>query len=243
MKKIILLNKKEGETPLEALEVFRSRNKEYKDVKITYAGRLDPLASGLLILLAGDITKEKEKYTKLSKEYEFKILFGFTTDTHDILGKVTHSNVLTNIRIKEIKENIKFFRGKFKQKYPLYSSKTLKKARAGKKIKAPEHMVEIKSFEFLTLETISSLRLLNNIEKRIAKVRGDFRQKEILKIWRKVLLGHRMFKSQFYVGKFYVKCSSGMYVRQLSHDLGQRIGVPALAFKIKRTNIGKWSTA
>ena len=57
MKKIILLNKKEGETPLEALEVFRAKNKIYKNVKKTYDGRLDPMASGLLLILAGDETK------------------------------------------------------------------------------------------------------------------------------------------------------------------------------------------
>ena len=60
-KKIILLNKKEGETPLEALEKFRLTNKKYKDVKMTYAGRLDPMATGLLLVLAGEETKNKEK--------------------------------------------------------------------------------------------------------------------------------------------------------------------------------------
>ena len=59
MKKIIVINKKEGETPLEALEDFRRKNKEYKDVKMTYAGRLDPLVSGLLLVLAGDEVREK----------------------------------------------------------------------------------------------------------------------------------------------------------------------------------------
>ena len=64
IKKIILLNKKEGETPLEALENFRFKNKEYKDVKMTYAGRLDPMASGILLILAGDEIKNKEKSKK-----------------------------------------------------------------------------------------------------------------------------------------------------------------------------------
>jgi tRNA U55 pseudouridine synthase TruB len=60
MKKIILINKKEGETPLEALEFFRKKNKQYQDLKMTYAGRLDPMASGLLLLLAGEETKKKK---------------------------------------------------------------------------------------------------------------------------------------------------------------------------------------
>ena len=110
MKKIILLNKKEGETPLERLELFRVKNKIYKNVKMTYAGRLDPMASGLLLILAGDETKNKEKYLILEKEYEFEVLFGFSTDTYDILGKITNSrDILLNKNNleKEIKKHIK----------------------------------------------------------------------------------------------------------------------------------------
>lgn len=241
MKKVILLNKKEGETPLEALEVFRASNSAYKNVKMTYAGRLDPMASGLLMLLAGDAVKEKEKYLALDKEYEFEILFGFATDTHDILGKITKTGKLEFLRVsdseKEIKKNLKFFTGKFKQKYPLYSSKTIKAARAGEKVKASTHMVEVKSLKFLSMRNVSGGKLLQNIEKRIAKVGGDFRQKEILKTWRKNL---KNSNDKFLVGSFKVKCGSGMYVRQLLHDFGERIKIPSLAFRIKRVKIGRW---
>lgn len=254
MKNVIVLNKKEGETPLEALESFCAKNKEYKDLKMTYAGRLDPMASGLLIVLAGDEVKNKEKYLGLSKEYEFDVLFGFTADTYDILGKVQYSIILQNIRIedlkKKIKNNLKFFTGKFIQKYPMYSSKTVAGkplftyARAGKKVESPEHEVNVSSLKFLKLRTINAKKLLENIERRIKKVKGDFRQEEILKIWRKNLsVKHRVFNTlsrKFFVGTFYIKCGSGTYVRSISHDLGERIGIPSLALTIKRTKIGNW---
>ena len=70
LKKVILLNKKIGETPLQALERFRLRHKTYKEVKMTYAGRLDPMASGLLLVLAGEEIKNKEKYLGLDTEYQ-----------------------------------------------------------------------------------------------------------------------------------------------------------------------------
>ncbi len=252
MKKILLLNKKEGETPLEALESFRKKNKEYKDAKMTYAGRLDPLASGLLLVLAGDAVHEKEKYLKLSKEYKFSILFGFSTDTYDILGKVQHSYILENVGMSEleqkIKKNLKFFTGKFMQSYPMYSSKTVdgkplfSYARAGKKVKNPEHEVNVKSLKFFGIEKISRKKLLENIERRIAKVKGDFRQKEILKIWRKNLsVQHSGLNRGFFVADFHIKCGSGTYVRAIADSLGEKIGVPALALSIKRTKIGKWS--
>ena len=254
MKKIILVNKKEGHTPLEALLHFKKKNLEYKNMPMTYAGRLDPMASGLLLILAGEEVKNKEKYLKLDKEYEFEILFGFATDTYDILGKVQHSYILKNVRMLEleqkIKQNSKYFTGKFLQKYPKYSSKTIKKVRAGIDFEPEEREVFIKSFKFVGIKNISAKKLLKNIERRIEKVKGparnakgiafaggDFRQKEILKIWRINLYNIR---HGAYVAKFKINCSSGTYVRAIANSLGTKIGIPALTFSIKRTKIGKW---
>lgn len=248
MKKLIILRKNEGETPLEALEIFRRKHREYKGVKMTYAGRLDPLASGLLFVLAGDATREKEKYLKLSKEYDFEILFGFATDTYDILGQVCNSIILTNSRIedleKKIRKNLKFFRGEFVQSYPMYSSKPVSgrplfaHARAGKQVKSPKHKVKVMSLKLLEMRTISWAKLLENIERRVGKVRGDFRQKEILKIWREKL--GKEDRARFFTARFHLKCGSGTYVRAVANDLGKRIGVPSLALSIKRTKIGNW---
>ena len=246
--KVILLNKKEGETPLEALEAFRSRNKKYRDVKMNYAGRLDPMASGLLLLLAGEEVKNKEKYLKLPKEYEFEVLFGFATDTYDILGKVTHSLIRTNRRIdleKDIKSNLKYFTGKFTQKYPLYSSKTVKGkslfqyARAGEEVEAQRREVFVKSLKLLKIRKISNTSILQKTRIRIKRVKGDFRQKEILKIWhRKLKVGKT---NPLFIASFRIKCSSGTYVRGIANSLGEKMGIPALAYSIKRTKVGRYS--
>lgn len=251
MKNILVLNKKEGETPLQTLNVFRSKNKNYKDIKMTYAGRLDPLVSGLLLVLAGDATKQKEKYLKLSKEYKFSVLFGFATDTYDILGKVVKntkgkSTYKKSFLEKKIKDNLKFFIGKFMQSYPMYSSKTVagkalfSYARTGKKVKSPQREVSVKSFKFFKINKITNQRFLQNIEQRISRVQGDFRQKNILKIWRKELKGDTKCPDGFFVAHFYIKCGSGTYVRGIANSLGEKVGIPALALSIKRTKIGKW---
>ena len=70
MKKVILLNKKEGETPLECINRAKEEGIIPKDEKATYAGRLDPMAEGLLIVLTGESVHKKEEYLKLSKEYK-----------------------------------------------------------------------------------------------------------------------------------------------------------------------------
>jgi len=248
VKKVIVLNKKEGETPLESLEKFRRKNKEYKDLPMTYAGRLDPMASGVLIVLSGDEVNKKEKYLNFKKEYKFEILFGFNTDTYDILGKVVKDNELkiTNYElIKKIKDNIKYFTGKFKQKYPLYSSKTVKGkplfkyARLEEKVEIPEKEVFVDSLKLNKIKKINKSKLLQNIEKRVRKVKGDFRQEEILKIWRKMLLSSKK-EEKYYIVNFKIKCGSGTYIRGIANSLGGKIGFPAIAFSIKRTRVGKF---
>ncbi|HEY4477791.1 MAG TPA: hypothetical protein VJB09_00760 [Candidatus Paceibacterota bacterium] len=249
MKQVIILKKKDGETPLESLEVFRRKHPVYKTVPMTYAGRLDPMASGLLLVLAGEECKNKEKYLALDKEYEFEVLFGFATDTYDILGKIQHSHILQNVRMsgqdleKAIKQNLKYFTGKFIQKYPIYSSKTVKGkplfeyGREDLEVEVPEREVNVKSLKFLKLRKINSEKLLENIEKRVSKVRGDFRQKEIIAIWKKELKK----EGNFFIGSFKVRCGSGTYVRGIANSLGEKLGAPALAFSIKRTKIGKFT--
>ena len=248
-KGIFVLDKKEGETPLEALIKLRAKKKIDLGIKMTYAGRLDPMAKGLLLVLAGDEVRNKDKYLSLDKDYEFEILFGFKTDTYDILGKLNeakHSECRKSDLEIKIKENLQQFTGRFLQQYPLYSGKTVKGkklfeyAREGKNITAPGREVKIKSLKFLKLREIGARNLLRNVERRIKKVKGDFRQEEISRIWRK-----RLTKNQntFYVASFKTTCSSGTYVRGIADSLGEKLGIPALAFSINRTRIGKWSKA
>jgi tRNA pseudouridine(55) synthase len=250
LKKIIILNKKEGETPLEALEKFRNKNKEYKEVPMTYAGRLDPMASGVLLVLIGEECKKKEKYLALSKEYKFQILFGFATDTYDILGKVSsraRRNFTQEVLVKKIKDNLKHFAGKFIQEYPAYSSKTVggkplfQYAREGKEVKSPKREVFVKSLRLGKIRIINPEKLFKNIKTRIQKVKGDFRQEEILKIWQKELIQSKNKSNKFYLVDFDIKCGSGTYVRGVANSLGKKIKIEALAFSIKRTKIGKWA--
>ncbi|MFT5831679.1 MAG: tRNA U55 pseudouridine synthase TruB [Candidatus Paceibacteria bacterium] len=84
-----VIEKAVGETPLAAMESWRlMQNPEYFDVPLTYAGRLDPMASGKLLVLIGEECKKKDEYLALDKTYEFSVLFGIGSDTHDVLGRL-----------------------------------------------------------------------------------------------------------------------------------------------------------
>lgn len=84
----IIANKRKGQTPLDVINELKNKDEKLRKLPITYAGRLDPLAEGVLILLIGDECMKKDEYLKLPKEYELTILFGFATDTYDVMGKV-----------------------------------------------------------------------------------------------------------------------------------------------------------
>lgn len=238
-----LLYKKLGETPNQCLMRFKMHNKDFSGVPLTYAGRLDPLAEGLLLVLSGDEIQEKNTYLDLKKGYVFEMLWGLSTDTNDVLGMVTksESSIPTTIEVKKSLENYVL---KFEQKYPAYSSKPvnglplLEWARSGKlhEIEIPSHEVEIFNVEHISRRHILGVDLLNEVKSKIKLVVGDFRQKEILNKWIEVLVND--LEKEFTIDQVLVTVSSGFYVRQFISDFADSFDAKAIAFHIKRNHIG-----
>ena len=244
MKKILNLYKKLGETPLECVKRFKKAHPEYEQMPMTYAGRLDPMAEGVLLVLAGDKVKEKEKYLNLSKEYEFEVIFGAETDTGDLLGKVRSLGIKQNVTEPTF-HDINSLKGKFLQEYPVFSSRTvggvplwvLARENKLKDIEMPKKEIMIHSIKYLSSRKISKSRLEKEIIRRISLVKGDFRQEEIKKGWMKYFKKSK--ENSFVIYKFRVKCSSGTYVRSLIQRIGGVVGAMTCAFSIKRTKIIK----
>jgi len=249
MKDILNLYKERGETPLERIERFRKANPEYKNVPLSYAGRLDPMAEGVLLVLAGEMNKRRDEYLGLDKEYTFDVLFGFATDSYDILGVMTdavtrasHRPIRTPILLEYVAQMV----GPQSQKYPPFSSKPLEgvplfvKARKGEltNFDLPEHKIEIYATSLSGTKRISGEDLLADVETSVARVKGDFRQERITHLWQDAL--RVLYGMQFDVATIQVHCSSGTYVRSLAHELGEHMGMPALALRIVRTRVGKY---
>lgn len=240
-----LVYKKMGETPLERAQRFQADHPEFRDSKITYAGRLDPMAEGLLILLTNDAVNAKENFLNLSKTYEVEVLWGISTDTQDLLGLVSS----TNSKVPEENDVVQYLLGaikKFEQKYPAYSSKPVDSkplfawAREGKidEVSIPSHEVEVMSANFTERKNISKKDLLSEIETRIALVKGDFRQNEILEKWQETLEG--IHGEDFVVDRMCMEVSGGFYVRQFVTDMAESFGAVATTFHIKRTKVGEF---
>ena len=258
-----LVQKSEGETLALLLERVRRENGLSADIPLTYAGRLDPMAEGLVIILAGEECKKKDQYLGLDKVYEYEVLFGVETDTFDILGLptsnpalpagrsqlLTSNKSLNNDFESKVKTIIEKFIGRQTQVYPPYSSKTIngvplfQLAREGKitELELPKIDIEIYSHEFLGIREISCDELLAQVEQRIKKVVGDFRQQEILDAWHSSQL--LTSNSQLVIAFFRISCSSGTYIRRIASDMGHLFGTGAIAWKIKRTKIGDYSTS
>lgn len=290
------LYKKRGETPLECIERFKSAKIEkfgdYYNNKMTYLGRLDPLAEGVLLVGSGEDTtqKNREKFFNLDKEYEFSALFGFKTDTFDVMGKIisdlTHpltpslilrdgesGTEMATFQMDLIKI-CKIYEGEREQKYPKYSSKIISKTSPrpdvyrddplletgeGKDFALPlqpgegRHtegvrdevkMIIIHKLRFHKLEKINNKELFGKILMDISRVNGDFRQHEILALWKQALFGSGSPSLVVrgglgsVIGHFSAHVSSGTYIRSLVNDMGNTLGCGATTLSIKRTRVG-----
>jgi tRNA pseudouridine(55) synthase len=249
---ILNLYKLSGETPLECLTRFKREHPEYADVPMTYAGRLDPLAEGVLLVLAGEARFRREEFLALPKTYEFEILWGFASDTYDVLGIAEFKAVPPGDIEMKCADLLRRYRGDFDQAYPMYSSKTVDgvplfvHAREGKASgstpkELPSKNVHVESLEIIRSDSFEKRSALECVQKKIESVRGDFRQAEACASWARAFsdftnAGGR----EVVVTKLSAAVSSGTYVRGIAHALGKDAGCGALAWNIKRTAIGSY---
>lgn len=163
MNGILLLDKPSGWTSFDVVNYVRkivaqSQNKKPKHVKVGHTGTLDPLATGLLVLVLGDYTKRAPKLTKLDKTYEVTMQLGETSTTGDEEGeKVAVSSKRPPVR--EIEAALARFTGEIMQTPPAFSAmkingqRAYKLARAGKVVELEPRPVtiyhsELKRYEF-----------------------------------------------------------------------------------------------
>jgi tRNA pseudouridine(55) synthase len=248
IKNTYLIHKRLGETPLEALLRLRVEEHIPDDVPMTYAGRLDPAAEGLLIILTGEECKQKDTYTGLAKTYEAEILLGVSTDTYDLLGMpVVASNSVQAFEeglTQTLDLYLKSKMGKQTQTYPPYSSKTVggkqlhTHAKEGTIVELPTHEVSLDAYTRLSVGSRTREEILTRVHNLTEIVTGDFRQGEICAAW--TGLAERL-PAELCSIKVTLTVSSGFYIRQLAEDIGVVIGTGACLYSLTRVKIGEWS--
>lgn len=183
--------------------------------RVGHAGTLDPLATGLLIILIGrEFTKMQDLFLKQPKEYEVTAQFGITTDSYDSDGETIAQAPLELINAltqQKIQQAMKPFIGQINQQVPIFSAVKVKgkklyqhgrKQRSGESDETENPILPIKQV------TVESFELLN-----LDLPYADFR----------------------------VDCSSGTYIRSLIHDVGQSLSTGATVTQLRRTKIGEYS--
>lgn len=90
--------------------------------KMGHGGTLDPLATGVLIIGLGRGTKSLADFLGGTKTYETVVLFGKTTDTYDVAGRIVAEAPHHHISQALVEEKMELFRGKIKQVPPIYSA-------------------------------------------------------------------------------------------------------------------------
>ena len=151
MEGIIVVNKPKGIT---SFDVIRKLKKILKTKKIGHTGTLDPLATGVMLMCVGKVTKLASDLEAKDKVYIADFDIGYATDTYDIEGKKIAENII-EVSKENLEQSIKKFIGNIKQVPPMYSAikidgnKLYHLARKGIEVERPERDVTIEYIDLL----------------------------------------------------------------------------------------------
>ena len=179
-----------------------------KKIKVGHAGTLDPLATGLLVICTGKMTKQIDTFQGQVKEYTGTIVLGGTTPSYDLETEINETFSTSHITEALIHKATKQFIGDIQQYPPIFSA--LKKegkrlyefARAGETVEIKPRIVHISEFEITKIDTSTALST--------GSINIDFR----------------------------VVCSKGTYIRSLANDFGKALNSGAHLSALRRTKIG-----
>ncbi|HET8859265.1 tRNA pseudouridine(55) synthase TruB [Marivirga sp.] len=141
-----------------SFDVVKKLKFALKVKKIGHAGTLDPLATGLLILCTGKMTKSIEKYQAQEKEYTGEFTLGYTTPSYDLETEPEFQSKTDHLSIKEIQDATKTFIGEVEQTPPIFSAvktggkRAYSLAREGKEVKLKSRIVTISEFGITSFE-------------------------------------------------------------------------------------------
>lgn len=132
-----------------------------KKIKVGHAGTLDPLATGLLIICTGKMTKQIDTFQGQIKEYTGTIVLGSTTPSYDLETEINNTFSTSHLTHSLIKETVNQFIGEIEQFPPIFSA--LKKegkrlyeyARAGEKVDIKSRKITIQDFEITAIDNLN----------------------------------------------------------------------------------------
>jgi tRNA pseudouridine55 synthase len=155
MNGVLIIDKPAG---LTSHDVVNRARRILHQRSIGHLGTLDPMATGVLPLVTGSLTRLAQFYTSSEKSYEGTIRFGFATDTYDAEGERTTAPKEVSLGAEQVEAVAARFRGVIEQTPPPFSAKKIhgvpayKLARKQKEVILKPVQVEIKQFQILAVE-------------------------------------------------------------------------------------------
>ena len=173
---VLLIDKPLNWTSFQAVNKLRWEIRQafnIKKIKVGHAGTLDPLATGLLVICTGKMTKQIDTFQGQIKEYTGTIVLGSTTPSYDLETEVDNTFETEHITEELIHQTTKQFTGEIDQFPPIFSA--LKKegkrlyeyARAGETVEIPSRKITIETFEITNIDGL-------NIDFRVVCSKGTY---------------------------------------------------------------------
>jgi tRNA pseudouridine55 synthase len=154
---LLLINKPFEWTSFDVVGKLRNAFKPLK-LKVGHAGTLDPLATGLLIICTGKMTKQIDTFQAEEKEYTGTMVLGATTPTYDLESEPEAKFDTSHLTDEEIKAACAQFTGDIQQYPPAHSAikidgeRLYEKARRGEEVELRLRNVTISEFEITRIE-------------------------------------------------------------------------------------------
>jgi len=211
MEKVLIIDKPKGFT---SYDVVARAGRLFPEQKVGHAGTLDPLATGILIILIGRATKRQSEFMNLDKEYLAEIVLGMATDTYDAEGKIigaASTKQLKPLNREKILLALKSFQGKITQTVPPYSA------------------VKVRGHRLYQLARQGKIDL-STLPKRTIEIRDL-----------KLIAFQPLTRSFLPRLKLKIICSKGTYIRSLTFDLGKELKVGAYLLNLKRSRVGPFT--
>lgn len=168
---VLLIDKPSGLTSHDVVDRVRHK---LRMKRVGHAGTLDPMATGLVIILIGRATKISQYLMSLDKVYEGTLLLGQSTNTHDADGVVTEERPVPELDEEKVLAILKSFEGDQYQTPPMFSAKKLegvplyKLARKGQVVEREPRFIRVSSFE------LDEWRSPNEIDFTVACSKGTY---------------------------------------------------------------------
>jgi tRNA pseudouridine55 synthase len=216
MNAVLIIDKPAG---LTSHDVVNRVRRILQERSVGHLGTLDPMATGVLPLVVGNLTRLAQFYTSCEKTYEGTIRFGFATDTYDAEGEPTSPTQAVAVTLDQLRQLAGQFQGTIEQTPPPFSAKKIqgvpayKLARKHAEVSLKPVQVEVKEFEITGIEAHADAHSAVQAAEQ---------------------------NSPGCVATFRARVASGTYMRSVAHDMGQLIGCGAHLASLRRTAVGEF---